>query len=101
MRGRIFAVKPFAVHDGNGIRTTVFLRVARCGADGAIIRRDCLLRRNSRFLHPSVFLAARAWMYVRREPFYRREKSIERAVPPAASVRKRVLRRPLWYRGIR
>lgn len=26
MRGRIFAVKPFAVHDGNGIRTTVFFK---------------------------------------------------------------------------
>lgn len=26
MKGRIFAVKPFAVHDGNGIRTTVFFK---------------------------------------------------------------------------
>ena len=28
MRGRIFEIKRFAIHDGDGIRTTVFKRLS-------------------------------------------------------------------------
>lgn len=48
MTGRIFAIKRFAVHDGDGIRTTVFLRAALCVAYGAII--------------PRVFHFCRSWL---------------------------------------
>jgi len=37
--GVIFDIKKYAIHDGPGIRTTVFLRVARWHAAGAMERR--------------------------------------------------------------
>lgn len=39
MKGNIFEIKRFAVHDGPGIRTTVFSRAVRLAACGATIRR--------------------------------------------------------------
>jgi pyruvate-formate lyase-activating enzyme len=37
--GKIFDIKKYAIHDGPGIRTTIFLRVAPCHAVGATTRR--------------------------------------------------------------
>ena len=37
--GILFNVQRFSVHDGPGIRTTLFFRGARCGASGATIPR--------------------------------------------------------------
>ena len=39
MNGVIFDIKEMAVHDGPGIRTTVFLKVVPCVVNGAIIPR--------------------------------------------------------------
>lgn len=39
MTATVFEIKRFAVHDGDGIRTTVFLRGALYGACGVTIPR--------------------------------------------------------------
>ena len=46
MKGVIFDSKEFTVHDGPGIRTTVFSKGALCAACGAIIRKVFLQNRS-------------------------------------------------------
>lgn len=36
VKGRIFDIQRFSVHDGPGVRTIVFLKAARCAANGAV-----------------------------------------------------------------
>ena len=40
MKARILEIKRFAVHDGDGIRTTLFLKGCPLSAFGAIIQRE-------------------------------------------------------------
>lgn len=43
-------IQKYAIHDGKGIRTTVFLRDVRWPAGGVIIRRRRLMGRNLFFM---------------------------------------------------
>ena len=35
----VFNIQRYSIHDGDGIRTTIFLRAARCAVPGATIRK--------------------------------------------------------------
>ena len=48
LSGIITDIQRFSVHDGPGIRTTIFLRRASCTAPGAITRKRLLRARNSK-----------------------------------------------------
>ena len=45
----IFDIRRFSVHDGDGIRTNIFLRAVRCVASGVRIRKD-LRQKSDRFI---------------------------------------------------
>lgn len=46
-KGLVFDIKRFAVHDGAGIRTTVFLKAAPFVVNGVKIQKDWII--NSRY----------------------------------------------------
>lgn len=43
--GRIFSMEEFAIHDGPGIRTTIFMKGCPLFVNGVIIRKAFLLKR--------------------------------------------------------
>jgi hypothetical protein len=44
--GNILEIQRFCIHDGQGIRTVVFLRAARSAVPGALIRNLKVMDRN-------------------------------------------------------
>ena len=46
MTGTIFDLKEMAVHDGDGVRLTVFMKGALCVANGVITPKACLFKVN-------------------------------------------------------
>ena len=65
MEGMVFDIQRLSVHDGPGIRTTVFFKkAALCAVFGAITRNPMQYSRSWRFMKTFVLAAGTALPYV-------------------------------------
>lgn len=65
MTGEIFSMERFSIHDGPGVRTSIFSKAVLCTVSGAIIRKAmrgapyCSIWKKSAWAAPAVYQPVR------------------------------------------
>lgn len=86
-KGCIFNIQKFSTNDGPGIRTTVFLRVARCTAAGVPIPNHKLRSRKFFGIYQNVYVANNVFRHAHRAPSnFIRKRIVSILILNAASV---------------
>ena len=71
-KGMVFNIQKFSIHDGPGIRTTVFLKAVRFAAAGVPIRSLSFQRHRYYMMHLFVYRMAHVYRHVRSRQFKER-----------------------------